>query len=106
MSSVLSGKHFRDDPPAIFTESPCQIFCPIAFQGITHKIASWSEPMTNEKRLAALRLLMKKYTKKNASSKEAAAKALVKEGIYTKDLQLSANYGGRDAKPPARRAKA
>jgi len=50
--------------------------------------------MTQAQRNSAIKQLIKDYTRKNTKTPEAARKALIQEGIYTKDGQLMPQFGG------------
>lgn len=54
--------------------------------------------MTEEKRRAAIKILIAKRTVANTASKAVARAALIEEGIYTKDGKLQAKFGGRQKK--------
>ncbi|KQU02259.1 hypothetical protein ASG60_17340 [Methylobacterium sp. Leaf469] len=54
--------------------------------------------MTDEKRRAAIKVLIAKRTAANTASPAAARAALIEEGIYTKDGELRATFGGPDEK--------
>lgn len=56
--------------------------------------------MTDENRRADVRTMIREYTAEHSRSPEAARKALIAEGIYTKDGQLLPKFGGeqRDRK--------
>ncbi|TXM69208.1 hypothetical protein FV218_17455 [Methylobacterium sp. WL69] len=54
--------------------------------------------MTDEKRRAAIKALIVKRTAANTASPAAARAALIEEGIYTKDGELRATFGGPDEK--------
>jgi len=50
--------------------------------------------MTQAQRNAAIKQLIKDYTRKNTKTPEAARAALIKEGIYTRDGKLMPEFGG------------
>ncbi len=57
--------------------------------------------MTHAERNAAIKKLIEERTAKTTSSKEIARQTLIKEGIYTKKGNLTANYGGSYKKKTA-----
>lgn len=54
--------------------------------------------MSTENRRTAILSLIKRHTKTHSASRKAARDALVKEGIYTSDGKLEAEYGGETKK--------
>lgn len=59
----------------------------------------WGAPrgghdMSDTQRLDAIAKLIEKHTRKATKSKAIARKTLIKEGIYTKDGQISEEFGG------------
>lgn len=53
--------------------------------------------MTSERNLRAFKAL-ETYTDKITKTKESAKRALVQEGIYTREGKLTVEYGGRKPK--------
>ncbi len=50
--------------------------------------------MTSEAQRAAIKKLIREYTKETTASPEKARAALIKEGIYTRSGKLAPRYGG------------
>ena len=55
--------------------------------------------MTSEAQRAAIKKLIREYTKETTTSPEKARAALIKEGIYTRSGKLAPRYGGSRKKP-------
>lgn len=61
--------------------------------------------MTLSERNKIIRNAIARHTAANTTSRAAARKVLISEGIYTSDGRLSADYGGTPAEPKARKVK-
>lgn len=57
--------------------------------------------MTHAERNAAIKKLIEQRTEATTSTREIARETLIKEGIYTKKGNLTANYGGSYGKKTA-----
>ena len=57
--------------------------------------------MTDAQRRAAIRAVIQKRTKAAVKSKAAARKALIEEGIYTRNGNLRREFGGKTSKENA-----
>ncbi|MDR3462094.1 MAG: hypothetical protein P4L76_07255 [Beijerinckiaceae bacterium] len=62
--------------------------------------------MTDDERIEIIKALGAKYLEKNTVSREAAHRALVRQGIYTSKGTLSPHYGGEKPVRAKRVAKA
>lgn len=61
-------------------------------------------PMTQTQRNEAIAKLLQRRTVEVTASREIARKTLIREGIYTSDGKLSAEYGGAKRKKKANAA--
>jgi len=58
------------------------------------KVSVGRSIMTSEAQRAAIKKLIREYTKETTASPEKARAALIKEGIYTRSGKLAPRYGG------------
>ena len=54
--------------------------------------------MTSSEQRAAIKKMIAQHTKEVTTSKEAARDSLIKEGVYTRDGNLTPSYGGPEKK--------
>jgi len=54
--------------------------------------------MTSDAQRAAIKKMIKRHTKTVTVSREAARESLIKEGVYTRNGKLTAQYGGGEKK--------
>lgn len=56
--------------------------------------------MIDAERRAAIEELIATYTKTHGATKQSARAALIREGLYTEDGELSPEFGGKDNRAP------